>query len=211
MRAHERSFTRNALVRALAHESLIIIFVNQRNFMENLMKYCLKVFITLLIITASTSVLANLNFSLGELNGHIERCYKQTLLVADKRTESKASTVSCSAVINSRMLPKKQLANTLINRAVVYFYTGKTGKALHDFERALGLNPQLIEAHIALAQILYKKGELNEALAHYEKALSIDSNNPSLKRNRDYVENRIVRLQRSKLAMIKDNDYGSNH
>lgn len=206
LRLPERSSRRNAVVRALARLSSITVFVNQRNLMGNLMKYYLKTLILILIITLSTSAFANLNFSVADINGHINRCYKQTLLVVDKRTESKASTVSCSALINSRMLPNKQQANMLTNRAVVYFYTGQTEKAFVDFKRALALNPQLLEAHIAIAQIFYSKGEFNEALTHYEKAISIDGNNALLKRNRDVVVSRIVGKQHSKLAMNTDTD-----
>lgn len=177
--------------------------VNLQKFTENLMKQFLVLVLTTKLTLLSIPAYASFHHSLDDINRHINRCYKQTLLAADEQTLTQASTVSCSLLINSRQLPKKQQANTLLNRAVVNLYKGHDEKALQDFSRALLLNPKLVHAHIGSAQILYGNGALKEALAHYENAMSIDDTNPSLKHNRDLIANDLLELKYSKLVMQK--------
>jgi tetratricopeptide (TPR) repeat protein len=59
------------------------------------------------------------------------------------------------------------------NLAVSLDERGAKEEALKSYEKALRLNPQLQEAHKALADLLNELGKTNEAIVHYRAALRI--------------------------------------
>jgi tetratricopeptide (TPR) repeat protein len=60
-------------------------------------------------------------------------------------------------------------------------FSGKEYDAAQaEFERAIELNPSLVQAHLQLARVYQKKGQTNAAIAQYETALSLQPKSASL-------------------------------
>ena len=51
---------------------------------------------------------------------------------------------------------------------------GKLDEAIAAYQKAIDVEPKLVEAHIALGNILRDQGKLDEASAYYRRAIEID-------------------------------------
>lgn len=67
-----------------------------------------------------------------------------------------------------------QLAIQTFNEGAIANQEGDLDKAIEKFQSALGLDPDLAEAHAALAAIYYNQERYDEALAGVEKALALN-------------------------------------
>lgn len=147
----------------------------------------MKKFIRLSIIPLSflsASAFANFGLSIDGMNANIERCFRQTQLIEQGFPAEKLSARSCTRVINNTWTSRKSESAARVNRGLVYLHKGRNDRALKDFVRAAKIYPQRYEAHIAAAQLLFAKQAFNEALAHYDKAIDIKGQDPSLLKNR---------------------------
>ena len=59
------------------------------------------------------------------------------------------------------------------------------------FQEAITFQPEFVEAHINLANLLYLKGQVNEAVAHFQKALAIRPDHAEAHNNFGYVLQRM--------------------
>lgn len=94
----------------------------------------------------------------------------------------------------------------LFGAGVAAHLQGKTREATTNIRRALEIAPDLTPASIVLGQIEYSNGEVSQAIATYEKALSHAPNDPQLtsrlnswradaEASRGFVERRVDRFR----------------
>jgi tetratricopeptide (TPR) repeat protein len=65
----------------------------------------------------------------------------------------------------------------IYQKARVLFAMDDTSNAVESFRRVLQIDPNFVEANLALGHILYREQYLAEALPYFEKALQFDQNN----------------------------------
>lgn len=149
----------------------------------------------------SFSATANYGLSIDGMNANLERCFKQTQLIEQGIPADKLSTRYCSRVINNTWHSREMESGALVNRGLIYQYKGNSDRALKDFVRAAAINPKSYQAHIAAAQLLFDKQEFGDALVHYDHAIEIDNQNPSLIRNRRLTALSLEKEQAQQLTM----------
>jgi tetratricopeptide (TPR) repeat protein len=79
---------------------------------------------------------------------------------------------SCDVVIQSAGVDTPTLAATHNNRGLILAAMNQLGEALADFETALELVPDLAQARINRANMLFQLARYPEALAAYDEALA---------------------------------------
>lgn len=146
---------------------------------------------------------AQIGLSIDDMNANIENCYKQTLLASQQTSLKKIQTIPCTRVINSHLSSKNNKSIALFNRSIVYMHKGEIKSALKDVQRAIKIAPDFYQAHVAAAQWLQQENSLNEALAHYERAISIDSSDITVEKNRDKLVEKVTSSQQI-LAMKRE-------
>ncbi len=101
----------------------------------------------------------------------------------EKTEELKESFIpkySIGAEVRFSPLNKKQFMGLIIyNRGINYNKDGEIELALHDFTKALKMNPENIDAYKSRAGIYLKKGEFTLALDDFTKALRLEPDCPS--------------------------------
>jgi tetratricopeptide (TPR) repeat protein len=78
------------------------------------------------------------------------------------------------ALLNQLIYRHPENAVDYNNRGLIYFQSGETQKALHDYNTALQLNPNLASAYNNRANYHAACGELTVALADYDQALDLN-------------------------------------
>lgn len=62
-----------------------------------------------------------------------------------------------------------------------FFKAGEADNAIEEYNNALELNPNNVEAHLKLGFLFYNvKGDPREGMAHYEKAMKLDPKDPRI-------------------------------
>jgi len=62
-----------------------------------------------------------------------------------------------------------------------FFKAGDADNAMEEYQIALGLNPNNVEAHLKLGFLLYNvKAKFKEGMAHYSRAIQLDPDNPRI-------------------------------
>ncbi|MFC1525160.1 tetratricopeptide repeat protein [Planctomycetota bacterium] len=98
----------------------------------------------------------------------------------EKLKESDIPKYSIGQEVRFMSLNKKQFMGLIIyNRGVNYNKDGETELALHDFTKALKMNPENIEAYKSRAGIYLKKDAFTQALDDFTKALALEPDCPS--------------------------------
>jgi len=89
--------------------------------------------------------------------------------------------------INTKPLAIKKISEQFLNdysfvrAGNEFFKAGDADNAMPEYKKALGLNPNNVEAHLKLGFILYNvKDMYEEGMKHYYKALQLDPNNPRI-------------------------------
>ena len=65
-------------------------------------------------------------------------------------------------------------AMLLVETGTIFVMAGDRGRARHEFDAALALNPTIARAHSSLAIMAAERGSHAEALAHWKQAISLD-------------------------------------
>ncbi len=63
-----------------------------------------------------------------------------------------------------------------VNRGSAYLYLEQYDRALADFNKAIGLNPQVVEAYYNRGIIYRIQGKIAEAIADFEKVIDTSYN-----------------------------------
>jgi tetratricopeptide (TPR) repeat protein len=85
----------------------------------------------------------------------------------------------CSALLEqqeTRATPR-ETAKLYVRRGEAQVIVGAVDEAARDLHEALGLNDSDDEAHLALGDVYYRKGDFERAIAHYERAIDINFDN----------------------------------
>jgi tetratricopeptide (TPR) repeat protein len=64
----------------------------------------------------------------------------------------------------------------VFNKGLCYFALGDLGRAVHNFNKCLSINPRFKAAFVQIARIQLELGEADKALKTIEKALYLDKN-----------------------------------
>jgi len=98
----------------------------------------------------------------------------------EKLKESDIPKYSIGQEVRFMSLNKKQFMGLIIyNRGVNYNKDGETKLALHDFTKALKLNPDNVDAYKGRAGIYLRNSEFAKALADFQKAERLESDCPA--------------------------------
>jgi tetratricopeptide (TPR) repeat protein len=62
-----------------------------------------------------------------------------------------------------------------LDRGFIYSQKGQYDKAISDYNKALEINPNYVEAYNNRANIYYKQGQYDKAISDYNKAIEINT------------------------------------
>ncbi|KAL3808114.1 hypothetical protein ACHAXA_001020 [Cyclostephanos tholiformis] len=96
-------------------------------------------------------------------------------------------------------MKKKDLAILRSNRSLVRLQMGMAAEALVDATRASEDDPTYVKAHWRMGQAASACGNSNEALASFEKALSLEPNNRALRREVETTRERVTREEEERM------------
>lgn len=82
----------------------------------------------------------------------------------------------CTGAIQTGQISDQDLAISYNNRGFAYYKKSDYDRAIHDFDRAIGLQSTLASAFDRRANAYQAKREYERALADYEAAAQLDSN-----------------------------------
>ena len=80
---------------------------------------------------------------------------------------------ACSAVIDQRGRDDVELSRAYVIRGEWYRLRNRNDEALTDFDEALKLDPKSYNAIAGRGVVLGQKGQIQDALAHYERAIAL--------------------------------------
>ena len=72
-------------------------------------------------------------------------------------------------------LEKAAMSKLYISRGLAYEKMGEYDQATQDFDKAISIDPGLIQAYAARGEAYEEKGEYKKAIADFNKAFKIDS------------------------------------
>jgi len=78
-------------------------------------------------------------------------------------------------------------ASAYNERGLVWYERKSLDRAIADFNQALKINPNLVDALINRGSALRSKGDLDRAIADFDEAIRIDSNAATALHNRTLV------------------------
>jgi len=74
-------------------------------------------------------------------------------------------------------------AQLFYQRGILYFIQGKTTEALNDYNRAIKINPQFVQAYYARAELWAALNNIRQAMLNLEKAMELGGVMGALDRN----------------------------
>jgi len=84
------------------------------------------------------------------------------------------SVNSCNKALGERrILNNKDIANTYVNRGIIFNRTGRLSSAVDDFAAALEVIPGLAEAYLNRGNSFYLMKRFSQALEQYDTALTL--------------------------------------
>ncbi len=84
----------------------------------------------------------------------------------------------CTLALDGEALSPHETAATLVNRGVLYLGNGSYDAALHDFDAALRIEPNLAEAHVDRGAALLGKEQHAAAVDEINKGLALNPTEP---------------------------------
>jgi tetratricopeptide (TPR) repeat protein len=104
--------------------------------------------------------------------------------VVREEESSDAAIAACSRAITSAKWTGPRLAAIYYNRGAIHGKRHDFDSAIVDYNQAIRLDPQNVDAHINRGVAYYAKGDSDRAIADYERALRLDPNNADAYNNR---------------------------
>jgi len=95
-------------------------------------------------------------------------CYRATML---PNAVAEAAITSCNVALNTRRISRRERASILVNRGILYNHMGNYDAAFKDFEAALKLVGDFPEAYINRGNTHFYTGQIEEAIADYNRAI----------------------------------------
>lgn len=102
---------------------------------------------------------------------------------------------SCTTIIQAGVLPKDRLAIAFQNRATAYIAKGDPNRAIPDFDRAIGLDPNYANAFNGRGVAYQAKGDNNRAIQDYTQAIRLDPGNANALNGRCWLRAASGQLQ----------------
>src|SRR6266705_1057764 len=84
---------------------------------------------------------------------------------------------SCTSVIQSGRLSKDRLAIAFQNRGAAYIAKGDANRAIPDYDKAIGLDPNYANAFNGRGVAYQAKGDNDRAMQDYGEAIRLDPGN----------------------------------
>lgn len=142
----------------------------------------LAIFSTVILLMIVPSVLM---FSTTRV-GMIRQEAEQVKIEAIKKQEKERKRVRAK-VAREREARKRIEAANYTNRAIILSNQGDFSRAIANFNKALELNPELVEAYLGRGVARDKQDDLDGALADYDQVIALNENFPVVYFNRALV------------------------
>lgn len=104
--------------------------------------------------------------------GLAQACYEA---VEYSQTPPSKALQVCDLALQTEVMNRRDRAATFTNRGIVHMRTGNNSRALSDYERGIGLMPDLREAKVNLGAALYNLKRYPEALAALNEGVGSES------------------------------------
>lgn len=109
---------------------------------------------------------------IGSSRGH--DCYSAAI----EGRADRAAIDTCTGALENEAFGSRDRAATLVNRGVVYLHRREWAEALADFDRAIGMRPQLGEAHVDRGAALIMLRDYAGAIQAITHGLTLDPEDP---------------------------------
>lgn len=129
------------------------------------------------VVAASVSLLAlgSASASVVVVGGSLAQ---QCSEAADRGRALETDLTACTVAIQTEALDERNLAGTYVNRGVILHRLGRTGEAVRDFDRAIGMEAHAGEAYVNRGAVLIGQGRFQEGLADTDRALQLGLREP---------------------------------
>jgi Tfp pilus assembly protein PilF len=111
------------------------------------------------------------------------------LFIEEGKSAELLSTASCDQALKNKPLGKEQEIGALHNRGIIQLAKGDSEAARVSFELAVSKSSAVGMSHLALAQLVHKKGGFAYAIELYDSVLSSGLDYAKVRRNRVAIEN----------------------
>ena len=121
---------------------------------------------------------------------------------ASKCDAGDAKLKACSEIIKSRSIfgnpiNDKNLATVHYNRGITHESKDQWGKAIADYTRATGLNPEYVTAFTSRGHAYDIRGKFEKAIADYSSAIELDPKHASAFNNRGVVYRKLDETEKA--------------
>lgn len=106
--------------------------------------------------------------------------YQQRGIAHQKKGSPAAAIADFTNTIWLSSVGPQMLAETFVYRGIAYLALGQLNRAVHDFDTAIDKNRQASEAYFGRATAKRLRGEPDQALADYDRALELGALEPHL-------------------------------
>ncbi len=157
---------------------------------ENAERYYVKSFVKNIIALQQTqqmllgSINESKNIAEVEVDDESENLelYQDNIDEADKYLVANLSNTKYLEMINRLLKHYTQSALLLYYKALYYERTNNYKLALKYYERVISRSSKVEKAHIRMAEIYYKQGNIKQTILAYKRALSLSNNREIYKR-----------------------------
>src|SRR5215470_6325810 len=97
----------------------------------------------------------------------------QALDLCARASGPEAMIQACTSAIGSGQLVPRQSAAAYVLRGTAFAIKSDLARAIADYDAAIGLSPDFVEAYLARGDAYYRTGRLDRSLADFEQALRL--------------------------------------
>lgn len=128
-------------------------------------------------------------------------CFKQTERIGKLGEARRLSPEPCDQALQKGPYTDEHRASVLFNRALIEQANGDSEIAMLTFDAALALDPSLVKAKLARAQLAHRLGDYATAIIGYAELLDSHRQNSLVQRHQKALE-RNLGSARSALSVV---------
>ncbi len=131
--------------------------------------------ISAIVLTVAASIAAPSHAAVTVIGGGLGReCYQA---VEFSRVPPSKALEVCDLAIEQERMSRRDRAATYTNRGIIHMRDGRHQRALLDYQKALLLQPDLLETKVNLGAALYNLKRYPEAMKMLNEGIATDSAN----------------------------------